>query len=121
MSIRLKIQVLRKVTGTDVYHVSFSVLDATGITPSVFVVGLENKDFSHVASLKDITETPNFTAGLVGYSYARVPSMSKEFNSIAQADDFVTVTKSRINTLVGAWKAYEANFTFTETLVYEVQ
>lgn len=104
-----------------VYKVANEITASEGISLALFVFAVEDDSFNHVATTRDIEAYPESRAEAVadGDAYYRISSAVREYETLADAQEFALSVRSRLNRLSVDYPAAQDAFIGTETYVYE--
>jgi len=100
------------VPANGVYSVVGQVLTADNIELEIFVFDVEYMAMIGVASLYGMRNYPRTRDEAIaqGASFFRARGVTRTFDSIEAADEFIAVTKGRIEKLRLDWQEYTDNF-----------
>jgi hypothetical protein len=115
----LKYQIEKSNPSSDVYRVSFEVIDVQNIPAAIFVFDAEHDEFLHVASTYDINNWPASREEALAANkiFYRRNAVVRDLSSVGSATYFDTVTRSRILVLVKSWNKNIEFFTGTDTIL----
>lgn len=117
-TVSIQYEVQQDLPEQGVVRVQMQVLSAENIDLEIFVHDVQYGAFTGVATLYDMTNFPRTKAEAVaaGLSYFRALGTIHLFDDVSIAEQFVAVTKSRIETLRQDWQVYLDRFTTTQII-----
>ena len=120
MSVRIDIQQDRTVEEGPLYRVATSVIYNSGIDRNVFVFNTTTEEFEHVATTWDMEHLPKSKddAALAGDGFYRLPSVTKDFDTVMTATEFAIYTRGRVAALVREYEAVSTTFEGSGTYTY---
>lgn len=109
--------VVPQTDGTVKYQVHFVIDASTEIPLALFVFKTEDDGYLYPATLYDLEAWPDtksaaVTAGLDNY---RASSVTKLYETLLDALDFINVTRQRLQSVVDEFNTAEGDFSGTET------
>jgi len=116
MTVSIKTYIERSVPGENQYRVKFTVIEAIGITPDVFVYDTEHNVFLNVASVYDMESYPadRATAQTAGLRVYRASAVERTYQTVRGATGFEIITRNRLKILVTEWNSISATYPGTE-------
>ena len=106
--------------GLVVYRSANEIVAADEIELQLFVFDVVDDAFSHVATPRDLDLYPNnkVEALSLGVDRYRQASVTKDFERLDIAEDFIAAIQSRVHWLANVYDRIQAAFEGEETFVY---
>jgi len=112
MSVTLDYTQVRSVEAGPLYRVQTTVSYAVGIQPQIFVFNTELNTFSRVSTVYDMNDlVPDRNRALLeARDYYRASACDVSYETVEAAEEFVTYTAGRIQSLVTAYNQATSSF-----------
>jgi len=115
MTVELKAQFVKSAPCAGVYRVAVDIIDAVNIDFDVLVFKSADESYSHVATVYDLETWALDPVTVPGCdTFFRGRGAVVNFDSVAKADDFISVTKGRLKLLANQWNEVAGAFEGTE-------
>lgn len=102
------------------FETRINVTDSSNIGMDVFVFDTETAAFSHVATVFDYETYPatRDSASAMNLPFYRGRSILRTDSRLVKAEEFETLTKSRITILCRQWDIVRSDFATAETVTF---
>lgn len=113
--------VLNQTDGSALYQVVFEVTASEGIALALFTYKTLDQTFHHPATIYDLETFPNNREDAItlGLDFYRSIEVTKTFEDIADALNFITAIKGRLQKITDEVNRAQASFAGTTTLVFD--
>jgi hypothetical protein len=117
-TVSIQYEVRQDAPAEGVYAVQVEVITADFIDLEIFTFDVEYSAFIGVSTVYGLRNYPRTRTAAVdaGLSFYRALGVTRTFDTVVAAENFVAVTKSRIETLRKEWQAYLDDFVAAETI-----
>lgn len=117
-TVSIQYEVRQDVPSEGVYVVQVEVLTADFIDLEIFTFDVEYSAFIGVSTVYSLRNYPRTRTAAVdaGLLFFRAPGVTRTFDTVTAAENFVAVTKARIETVRREWQAYLDGFVAAETI-----